>query len=188
MQNYNAKPSVINSFEASSGIKLADILNAKEIKHQRAEFKTRTVTEEINKKLIALQGVQDKKIRLYNSKENAPASAKEIWLFIVINDATIKSYFKCRYTVETEKTVDAAKEIRPDGTKVYNPGVRKATKKAPEEFAPLDLIVKGEAVAVSMPVIAETVSITVEEYNRLIAASQAHEKSSSLFGRKKNKK
>lgn len=140
MLNYSAKESLIQSMREHTGIDLLKVMETKPINGQLVTFKTRSVSDEVNLKLIAFQGITGKKVRLYRKDEaNRPADAKQITLVIVINETIIKSFYSC-YAVtmpEPEKLQPVnGLIVVPDGKKTIEIKPGKA-KKEPEKMVSL---------------------------------------------------
>jgi hypothetical protein len=162
--NYTAKPSVIESFYKTTGLNLIDAFKAEPVKNQKARFKTREVSEELNKRLLALQGVTAKNVRLYNSKEDAPADCKTVYLVILINDYVIKSYYSARYSIGTEPERQQAETVVK-----LKAGAKTINDKPVKNDAPVKLV-SVEELPKTEPTITETVTLTKAEYQLLLDA------------------
>lgn len=177
--NYTAKPSLIESFHQNAGFNLIDAFKTEPVKNQKACFKTREVKEDINMRLLALQGITAKNIRLYNSKEEAPADCKSVYLVIVVNDYAIKSYYSARYTIGPEPA------RQEPGTKVtVKAGAKTINDKPARKDEPVSLVSAEELPKVE-ETITETVTLSKIEYQALLDAIEKKvNKKRGLFNKK----
>ena len=177
--NYTAKPSLIESFRKNTGFDLVDAFKTEPVKHQKACFKTREVSEEINKRLLALQGVTAKNVRLYNSKEDAPAGCKSVFLVIVVNDYAIKSYYSARYTIGPEPA-----RQQPETKITVKAGAKTINDKPARKDEPVPLV-SVEELPKTEETISETVTLSKVEYQALLdAIDRKVDKKKSLFSKK----
>lgn len=106
----NVSTKVKESFEKVSGLKMVDVEN-QSYNIVKASFPTIDISDnQINKKLLALQGINSKSVQLIPAKKYNGIGEK-VWLFRCDGD-NILAYFSC-YAVE----IDEKHEVKKDVTK-----------------------------------------------------------------------
>lgn len=95
---------VQSKFEEVTGLKMIDVQNTgHDIK--LATFDKFSVSDEINLKLLACQGVNSEYVKLQSARHTQ--EGKKVYLFMVKNNQ-IKSFYTC-YVEKTEKTLPVIK-------------------------------------------------------------------------------